>query len=697
MKLLPRRPNDVAFLVVFSLLVSLAIASYVMSDRFAASEDSVIHTQVVIALLRGVAAEVSAAESAQRGYALTSDRTLLIDYDVGLDAIPRHLKLLQQMTADNPQQQQLLSQIQPLAGQMLALLRQSVQLQDEDPTAKDQQAVLTSKGSVLSSKILTLLSEMQSEETHLGGQRSIISSAKHHRFLIILTFGFLLASIMAVVLFLLMSSEVTRRTQAESEANENEERLRLLVNGLRDHAIMRLDLDGRINTWSLGGERLFGYRVSEILGEPLSRLFRPSDQEIPEDQLRTAFRDGHFHDECQQLRKDGALFWATTDVTLLRSDAGLASGYALIIRDISERRQQQEEIKQREAQLNAFFSNAPVGLAIVDKNLRFQRINGPFSRFNGLPAQDNVGKQVQEVVRHLALQVEPIIRNVANSGEPVIDFEITGPLPATPATMGWWLESFFPISRDEGVVTQIGIVAQDISALKQAENRVRGLSARLLQLRDDERRRLARDLHDSLGQNLTAVKMNISYLGRDAASLDERRRNALAESVELIDRCLKEVRTISHLLHPPMLDEVGLVPAIRWFATGFAQRSGIDVELDVPEKLRRLPTDVETAVFRVIQESLTNVHRHSGSPTAVIRLKVDPEHIHLQVIDQGCGIPAQKLSLHQESEAIGVGLMGMRERLRQLGGELNITSDGGGTTIRVIVPLSESASASPTA
>ncbi len=693
MKLLPRRPNDVAFLVVFSLLVSLAIASYVMSDRFAASEDSVIHTQVVIALLRGVAAEVSAAESAQRGYALTGDRTLLIDYDVGLDAIPRHLKLLQQMTADNPKQQQLLSQMEPLADQMLAMLRQSVQLQDQDPTAKDQQAVLTSNGSVLSSKILALLSEMQSEETHLGGQRTIISSAKHHRSLIILTFGFLLASVMAVVLFLLMSSEVTRRTQAESEANENEERLRLLVNGLRDHAIMRLDLDGRINTWSLGGERLFGYRVSEILGEPLARLFRSSDQEIPEEQLRTAFRDGHFHNECQQLRKDGKLFWATTDITLLRNDAGQASGYALIIRDISERRQQQDEIRQREAQLDAFFSNAPVGLAIIDKNLRFQRINGPFSQFNGLPAQDNLGKQVQEVVRHLALQIEPIIREVANSGEPVIDFEITGPLPATPATMGWWLESFFPISRDEQVVTQIGIVAQDISALKQAENRVRGLSARILQLRDDERRRLARDLHDSLGQNLTAVKMNTSFLARDAASMDERRRNALTESIELIDRCLQEVRTISHLLHPPMLDEVGLVPAIRWFATGFAQRSGIEVELDLPGKLRRLPTDVETAVFRVIQESLTNVHRHSGSPTAVIRLKVDPEHIHLQVIDHGRGIPPHKLSLHQESETIGVGLMGMRERLRQLGGQLNITSDGGGTVIRVIVPLGEPASA----
>ncbi len=171
---------------------------------------------------------------------------------------------------------------------------------------------------------------------------------------------------------------------------------------------------------------------------------------------------------------------------------------------------------------------------------------------------------------------------------------------------------------------------------------MRWLSGRLLQLRDEERRRIARELHDSVGQTLTAVKMNLSYLRRDTSNLDERGRNALKESTELIDSCLKEVRTISHLLHPPMLDEVGLLPAIRWYATGFSERSGIAVELDLPGNLRRLPTELETAVFRVVQESLTNVHRHSGSATARIRLEVEPDRLHLQVIDQGCGIPPRE-------------------------------------------------------
>ena len=230
---------------------------------------------------------------------------------------------------------------------------------------------------------------------------------------------------------------------------------------------------------------------------------------------------------------------------------------------------------------------------------------------------------------------------------------------------------------------------QDVTAQKRAQDTVRWLSGRLLQLRDDERRRLARDLHDSLGQILTAVKMNLSFLGRDTSHLDERGRNAVTESRELIDGCIKEVRTLSHLLHPPMLDEVGLLPAIRWFVTGFSQRSGVEVQLDLPATLHRLPIELEIAVFRAVQESLTNVHRHSGSATATVSLHVESDQVHLHIIDHGCGIPPQKLSSRQENATIGIGILGMRERMRQLGGQLEIQSPGNGTTVHVILPLSE--------
>jgi signal transduction histidine kinase len=183
----------------------------------------------------------------------------------------------------------------------------------------------------------------------------------------------------------------------------------------------------------------------------------------------------------------------------------------------------------------------------------------------------------------------------------------------------------------------------------------------------------------------------LSYLGRDGTHLDERGRNAVTESKDLIDNCIKEVRTLSHLLHPPLLDEVGLLPAIRWFVNGFSQRSGIEARMDLPSTMRRLPVELEIAVFRAVQESLTNVHRHSGSTTAIVTLDVESDQVHLRVTDHGCGIPSQMLSSRQENTNIGVGILGMRERMRQLGGQLEIASAVGETTVHVILPLKEAA------
>jgi len=328
-------------------------------------------------------------------------------------------------------------------------------------------------------------------------------------------------------------------------------------------------------------------------------------------------------------------------------------------------------------------------LAIIDKDLRFQRINEPFSRLNGLSPEENRGSHVRDITSELGVELESLIRQVADSGVPILNHEIKGHAPANPTTLGWWLKSFFPISREDGTVTQIGAIVQDVTALKKAENTVRWLSGRLLQSRDDERRRLARDLHDSLGQLLTAVKMNLSYLGRDTVHLDERGRNAVVESKEIIDTCIKETRTLSHLLHPPMLDEVGLLPAIRWFVNGFSQRSGIGVQLDLPPTLQRLPVELEIAIFRAVQESLTNVHRHSGSPTASVRLAAEDSEILLEVSDDGCGIPPQKLAARQEQAMIGIGILGMRERMRQLGGQMEISSANKGTSVYVKLPLKE--------
>jgi PAS domain S-box-containing protein len=688
---LPPKSYKPAFAVVFAILVGIGISSFVMSDSFANSEEWVVHSHEVISELKSVSADLSEAENSRRGFLLIGDGTQLVGFDVALQTLPQRLKHLQVLTTDNPRQQQRLAQLEPLMAQRLELLSRSVELQRQDPAATRQQQEFTRQGVALTGKIRSLLFGMEQDEDQLLRLRSNVTAIRQHKASLFLVLAFLLASMMLVSLFLLMSSEVVRRTWAESQAKENEEKFRLMVNGIQDHAIIRVDLEGRITTWNRGAERLFGFRSLEIIGEPFHRLYNTCESDTPQRHLRTALEQGHVNDECRQARKDGTEFWATADITLLRDEQGEPRGYAVITRDTTERRQQREEIQQREAQLNAFFSNAPVGLAIIDKDLLFQRINSPFAELNGLDFRDQIGKPLQAVIADLSHQIEPLLRKVANTGEPLLAQEIKGPIPSTPGVTGWWLKSIFPIAKDGDVVTQMGIVVQDITGLKRAESAVRRLSGRLLQVRDDERRRLARDLHDSLGQTLTAIKMNLSYLGRDTSSLDERGRNAVAESKELVDNSLKEVRTLSHLLHPPMLDDVGLVAAIRWYANGFSQRSSIQVELNLPADLPRLPTELETAAFRVVQESLTNVHRHSGSTTATVRLQREADLLHLYVIDRGCGISPEKLSSGQEAATIGVGLLGMRERLRQLRGQLEINSNGQGTSVHAIIPVSEAA------
>lgn len=221
--------------------------------------------------------------------------------------------------------------------------------------------------------------------------------------------------------------------------------------------------------------------------------------------------------------------------------------------------------------------------------------------------------------------------------------------------------------------------------LQQAEEKLRKLSNRLLQLRDEERRQIARELHDSSGQNLVALSINLSMLQIEAQKWGPKAMKALNDSIALVKTVLQEVRTISYLLHPPLLDDAGLESALRWFVDGFVERSNISVSLELPPNLGRLPTEMETTLFRVVQECLTNIHRHSESTSASIRLTREPGEICLEVSDQGKGI-SPEIALNQERPP-GVGISGMQERLRQLGGLLQIRSGSEGTTVIATVPL----------
>ena len=230
-----------------------------------------------------------------------------------------------------------------------------------------------------------------------------------------------------------------------------------------------------------------------------------------------------------------------------------------------------------------------------------------------------------------------------------------------------------PLRDSTGELCGFAKVTQDCTARRDAEERIKRLSAQVLHAQDLERRRIARELHDDLGQQLLAIKMFMDKTKND-------------EAIELADSALTWVRNLAYLLHPPLLDEVGLAAALNWFADGLTQRSGVRVELKIqPDKFPRLGTDIETAIFRIVQESLTNVFRHSNSDRAAVELEKKNGQVVARIRDYGKGFPDNGEPI--ESKIIGVGIAGMRERIRQFGGELRVSRCEPGTMVAAGIPL----------
>jgi signal transduction histidine kinase len=240
-------------------------------------------------------------------------------------------------------------------------------------------------------------------------------------------------------------------------------------------------------------------------------------------------------------------------------------------------------------------------------------------------------------------------------------------------TLTWASFSFRILSQDK---LATGVLVTDLTAHKQLAE----LAARLQGMQDEERRRIARELHDSVGQLLAAITMNIGIVKAQSHKLDDMAARAVSDNAMLVEQVSREIRTISHLLHPPLLDVAGLASAIRWFVDGFSERSKIKVDVEVSDDLGRLPAEIEIAIYRIVQECLTNIHRHSGSATASIGIAREGDHIVVRVQDHGRGIPSERRAEVTNSSR-GLGFRGMRERLKLLGGTLDIQSRETGTVV----------------
>jgi len=335
----------------------------------------------------------------------------------------------------------------------------------------------------------------------------------------------------------------------------------------------------------------------------------------------------------------------------------------------------------------AILESSVVAVWVLDLNGRFLSVS-PYAAEIALYTNFELQGQfcTSIIARTEHRRFHAIFSKVAAGGKHVPGVEtIIVCKDGSPRTVRMHLESAELGSR-RGVIATLDDVtsARKIEeALRQSERELRLLSTRLLDLQDDERRKISRELHDGTAQNLFAISMNLSRLMKECTT--PRWREILEECMTLCERSREEIRTLSHLLHPPMLDEAGLVPALKWYVEGFASRTGIVVDFTVNERVTRLPVDLETDLFRIVQECLANVHRHSGSSRVAVQLGRDARNVTLRVRDWGAGMPLASIG-KTGWVAAGVGIPGMRERVHERGGQFEIVSDENGTLVSVILP-----------
>ena len=480
---------------------------------------------------------------------------------------------------------------------------------------------------------------------------------------------------------------------SEVEARRKEEQFRLFVEAVPDYAIFMMDAEGRVNSWNTGAERIRGYKASEILGQHYSRFY-PAEQVLagePQRLLERAMQDGHAEDEGWRVRKDGSTFWANVILVALRDSAGNVIGYGNVTRDLTERRRAEMALRRSEDRFR-LMAEAVQDYAIfmLDPEGYVSTWNAGAKRIKGYSAEEIIG-------RHFSCFYPEEDILAGKPARELVDavaqgrFEDEGWRRRKDGSAFWANVIITPVRDETGKLIGFAKVTRDVTDRMEKEKSLRDLTSHLLQMQDEERRRIGRDLHDTLGQCVTAMKISLDSLASGLDAKDAAIGKQVKQCVGLAEECVKEVRTISYLLYPPMLEEMGLKSAIPWYVEGFTTRSGIQVAFDASSDFRRLSRDTELALFRVLQESLTNVHRHSGSRTAQVRLSSRDGMAVLEVRDDGRGIAASILNETTDSwRVIGVGLRGMKERLAQLGGRLEISSSERGAAVTATVPALES-------
>ena len=505
--------------------------------------------------------------------------------------------------------------------------------------------------------------------------------------------------------------DISERKRIEAALRESEERFRAIVETTPE-CVKLISVDGTLLHMNRPGLKMVGARsADEVVGKSVYDLIAPEDRNRFKGFNESICRGEQGSLQFDIIGLEGKRRHMETHAAPLRNpDESLV--HLAITADISERRQAEELLRRSEERFRALVNaSSDVVYRMSPDWSEMRELDGRgFIADTGKPRKDWLNEYIHPDDQPL------VLRTIREAVRTKSVFELEHRVRRTDGTLGWTNSRAVPLVNVNGEILEWFGAASDVTDRKEAEenfrrlaqtldaevrvrtreleeqsNQVRALSWRLLRSQDEERRHIARELHDSAGQTLTVLGMSLAQLVQKAGRSAPELATEAEQIQETVQQLHREIRTTSYLLHPPLLDENGLYSAVTWYLQGLLKRSDLEVQLDIAKEFGRLPREMELVIFRLVQECLTNIHRHSESETASIRIVREPNHITLDIRDQGKGMSSERLAEIQSGRS-GVGIGGMRERLRQFEGTMNIESGSSGTRVFATIPVPKAAS-----